>query len=66
MPNILENLIENVLSRALRIWELLTGSPDYQLQESKVRIPDPRRVVYVNNQLRRTPHSGLDCDRHWR
>jgi hypothetical protein len=64
MTEILEKLLEKLSSGALRAWELLTGDLDYKPQESKVRIMDPRQVVYINNQLRRASRSGPDCGRY--
>ena len=58
------DLLERTLSAALRIWKRLAGIPEYELQESKVRIPDARRVAYINNQLRRIPPSRIGCDRY--
>ncbi len=61
MPEILEELLEKILSGAVTLWRGLTGNHAYELQKSKVRIPDPRGFVYNRIMLRRAPRSGFDC-----
>ncbi len=61
MPEVLEDLIEKILSGAVILWRRLTGSHVYELQESKVRIPDTRGFIYNRIILRRAPRSGFDC-----
>ncbi|MEM5790113.1 MAG: hypothetical protein AAGU11_22580 [Syntrophobacteraceae bacterium] len=61
MPEMMIQILERALATVKHLWGRFAGIDEYKLQESKVRIPDPRRVVYMNNQLRRSPSSGLDC-----
>ncbi len=64
MQEIVDTLIEKIVSAAERFFELLTGRPNHKLQETRERIPDYRRTAYVYSQLRRPPSSGFTCDRH--
>lgn len=64
MPEMVKNIVEGTLSAVARLWKRLTGSFDYEVQASRVRIPDSRGAVYLRGRIRRSTPSGLDCDRY--
>lgn len=56
--------IDKGLAAAVRIIKLLAGSPEYKLQESRVRVPDFRQVVHARRKLQRFHHSVPGCGRY--
>lgn len=63
MPEILESLLERAVWAVGRMWEIFTGESFPVLREASIRIADPRRTIYIYNQIRRLPCSGLNCGR---